>query len=79
MNLKNPKATAILAELCKVSDIIIENYRPGTMKALGFSWEEIQRLNPRLIYASISGFGHQTLPEYADRRPTILFLRPTAD
>jgi CoA:oxalate CoA-transferase len=67
LNLKNPKAVQILRDLCQVADIIIENYRPGTMKALGFSWEEIQRLNPRLIYASISGFGHQTLPEYASR------------
>lgn len=37
------------------------------MKTLGFSWEEIHRINPRIIYASISGFGHDTLPEYANR------------
>ena len=40
LNLKNRKATGILQELCKVSDIIIENYRPGTMKDLGFSWRK---------------------------------------
>jgi CoA:oxalate CoA-transferase len=67
LNLRQPKGKDILRELIKISDVLVENYRPGTMKNLGFDWEEIQRTNPKLIYASISGFGHDTLPEYAVR------------
>lgn len=67
LNLKHEKGKKILRELIKVSDVIVENFRPTTMKTLGFSWEEIHRINPRIIYASISGFGHDTLPEYANR------------
>jgi CoA:oxalate CoA-transferase len=67
LNLKHQKGKEILRELIKISDVIVENYRPGTMKNLGFDWTEIHRVNPRIIYASISGFGHDTLPEYSDR------------
>ena len=67
LNLKLQKAKEILAALIKVSDVLVENFRPGTLKNLGFGWEEIHRINPCLIYASITGFGHDTLPEYASR------------
>jgi CoA:oxalate CoA-transferase len=67
INLKHQKGKDILRELIKVSDVVVENYRPGTMKNLGFDWEEIKRLNPKTIYASISGFGHDTLPQYSSR------------
>jgi CoA:oxalate CoA-transferase len=66
LNLKKPRGQEILRELIEVGDVLVENYRPGTLKALGFGWDEIQKINPRLIYASISGFGHDTLPEFAD-------------
>jgi CoA:oxalate CoA-transferase len=67
LNLRREPGVAILRDMIRVSDVLVENYRPTTMNSLGFSWEELQRLNPRLIYASISGFGHQALPEYAER------------
>jgi CoA:oxalate CoA-transferase len=67
LNLKQKKGKEILQELIKVSDVIVENFRPGTMSALGFGWEEVRHLNPKIVYASISGFGHETLPEYANR------------
>jgi CoA:oxalate CoA-transferase len=67
LNLKQKKGKEILEELIRVSDVLVENFRPGTMKTLGFSWEEVHHLNPRIIYASISGFGHETLPEYTSR------------
>jgi CoA:oxalate CoA-transferase len=67
LNLKEKKGKEILRELIKISDVLIENFRPGTMKSLGFSWEEVRQINPKIIYASISGFGHETLPEYASR------------
>jgi CoA:oxalate CoA-transferase len=67
LNLKQAKGKEILRELIKISDVIIENFRPGTLAALGFSWEEVSKINPGIIYASISGFGHEALPGYASR------------
>jgi len=67
LNLRHQKGKGILRELIKVSDVVAENYRPSTMRNLGFDWREIQRMNPKIIYASISGFGHDTLPEYSNR------------
>jgi CoA:oxalate CoA-transferase len=69
IDLKQPKGKKILTELIKVSDVVVENFRPNTMRKLGFGWEELQAINPRVIYASISGFGQDTLPGY-DTRPS---------
>jgi CoA:oxalate CoA-transferase len=67
LNLKHEEGKRILRQLIEISDVIIENYRPTTLPELGFSWEEIQKINPAIIYASISGFGHDTPPEYRSR------------
>ena len=67
LNLKHEKGKQVLRELIKISDVIIENYRPTTMPELGFGWAEIQKINPAIIYASISGFGRDTPPEYGSR------------
>jgi CoA:oxalate CoA-transferase len=67
LNLKHEEGKRILRQLIEVSDVIIENYRPTTLPELGFGWEEIQKINPAIIYASISGFGHNTPPEYRSR------------
>ena len=67
LNLKQAKGKEILRRLIKVSDVLIENFKPLTMQGLGFGWEEIQEINPAIIYASISGFGHDTPPEYTSR------------
>jgi CoA:oxalate CoA-transferase len=69
IDLKQEKGKKILTELIKVSDVVVENFRPNTMRKLGFGWEELQAINPRVIYASISGFGQDTLPGY-DTRPS---------
>src|SRR5690606_37940168 len=45
-------------KLVAKADVLVENYRPGTMEKLGYSWERLSDLNPRLGYAAISGFGH---------------------
>src|SRR5256885_362274 len=58
INLKMTEGRDVLARLARSSDILIENYRPGVMTALGVGYEQIAALNPRLIYASISGYGH---------------------
>ncbi|MDD5171180.1 MAG: CoA transferase, partial [Syntrophales bacterium] len=67
LDLKQEKGKEILRELIKVSDIIIENFRPTAMRKMGFGWEDVQKLNPRIIYCSICGFGQDSLPEYAER------------
>jgi len=57
LDLKSQRAVEILRELAKVADVIIENFRPGTMERLGLGEKELRELNPRLIYASLTGFG----------------------
>ncbi len=57
LNLKHPKAKQIFTELVKRADILVENFGPGVLERLGFPWETLQELNPRLIFASIKGFG----------------------
>ena len=67
LNLKQPKAKDILRELIKISDVIVENFRPTTMRKLGFGWEDLKKINPRIVYCSICGFGQDSLPEYSER------------
>lgn len=57
LNLKG-KGKEIFLELVKRADIVIENYRPGTMEKLGLGYEDLKKVNPRIIYGAISGFGH---------------------
>ena len=57
LDLKQEEGKEIFRALVKKSDVILENFRPGTMERLGFPYEIIQQLNPALIYASLSGFG----------------------
>src|SRR6266436_7741867 len=65
LNLKSQRAREIFYRLVKTADIVLENYRPGVTKRLGIDYETLSKINPRLIYASISGFG-QTGP-WAER------------
>lgn len=61
LDLKRPRGKEIFEELVKKSDVVVENFSPGTMEGLRLSWERLKELNPKIIYASISGFG-QTGP-----------------
>ena len=61
LDLKKPEAIAAVKELVKTVDIVLENYRPGVMKRLGLDYPELAKINPRLIYGAISGYG-QTGP-----------------
>ena len=61
LNLKTQGGKEILKELVKQCDVLLENFRPGTMERLGLGYEELKKLNSGLIYAAISGFG-QTGP-----------------
>jgi formyl-CoA transferase len=65
LNLKDPRGLAILKQLVKNADVLVENYRPEVKTRLGIAYADLRPLNPRLVYASISGFG-QTGP-YKDR------------
>ncbi|MFQ5565435.1 MAG: CaiB/BaiF CoA transferase family protein [Paracoccaceae bacterium] len=65
LNLKDPRAVAILKRMLATADVVLENYRKGTMERLGLGYDDLRRDNPGLIYAEISGFG-RTGP-YAER------------
>src|SRR5260370_34452190 len=57
LNLKSADGRAVFTRLARTSDIVVENYRPGVMTALGLDYAALAPSNPRLIYASISGYG----------------------
>jgi len=58
LNLKADRGKDVLADLIRKADVLVENYRPGTLARLGFSEERVRELNPSIVYASVSGFGH---------------------
>jgi CoA:oxalate CoA-transferase len=58
LNLKAPEDRAIFEKLLATADVIVENFRPGTMEKLGYGWEQLHAKYPKLIYAAASGFGH---------------------
>jgi formyl-CoA transferase len=57
LDTKNPKGKAVLETLIKECDVLVENFAPGALDRMGFTWERIQALNPRMIVASVKGFG----------------------
>ncbi|WP_420404545.1 formyl-CoA transferase [Nisaea sp.] len=57
LNTKTEKGKEILTRLIEECDVMVENFAPGALDRMGFSWERIQEINPRIIYASIKGFG----------------------
>jgi len=59
LNLKAPEGKAILHRLVAKADIFGQNFRPGAAEKNGFGWEELRKVNPRLVYVSISGYGTQ--------------------
>src|SRR5882757_2673562 len=54
---RNPQGKAVLEALVKTCDVMVENFAPGALDRIGFSWARIQELNPRMIVASVKGFG----------------------
>lgn len=65
LNLKNPKGMEIARKLTAKVDVLVENFAPGVLERLGLGYEEARKINPQIIYASISGFG-QTGPRRND-------------
>jgi len=57
LNLKTEQGREILFELVRKADVLLEGYRPGVMKKLGLGYSDLEEVNPRLVYCSISGYG----------------------
>jgi formyl-CoA transferase len=60
VNTKTPEGLAVMEELIRRSDVLVENFAPGAMDRMGLSWEHIQELNPRLVYGSVKGFNDES-------------------
>jgi crotonobetainyl-CoA:carnitine CoA-transferase CaiB-like acyl-CoA transferase len=58
LNLKTPEAREILTKLIQNSDVLLENFRQDFLPSIGFGYEEVAKLNPKIIYASVTGYGH---------------------
>lgn len=58
LNFKEPEGKEMFKEMVKKADIVIENYRPGTMEKLGLGYDVLKEINPKIIYGAVSGFGH---------------------
>lgn len=57
LDLKSKEGKDIFLQLVKISDVVVENFRPGVMRNLGFDYESLKKVNPRIVYCGISGFG----------------------
>lgn len=80
LNLKDPKGITVLKKLITKADVLVQNFRPGAMKRMGLSYEEVKKLNKGIIYTSISGFGEKG--PYSNQRvydPVIQALSGLAD
>merc|ERR1712110_1384885 len=67
LDLKSASAINVVKDLAKVSDVLVENFLPGTMKKLSLDFESIKSLNPDIIYCSMTGYG-QTGPYVDEKR-----------
>ena len=75
---KNPKGKAILEALVKRCDVLVENFAPGALDRMGLTWEHISELNPRMIVASVKGFGpgpYRRLQSLREHRPVCRWCR----
>lgn len=68
LDLKHPRAAEILARLAAGADVVVQNFRPGVLKRLGFGYEAVKAIKPDIVYCSISGYGQEgpyaTAPAY---------------
>lgn len=67
IDLKRPDGVALVRRLAARADVLLENFRPGTLAKLGLAYDDLRAAHPHLVYASISGFGHAGLPEWSRR------------
>jgi formyl-CoA transferase len=64
LNMKSEEGKQLFTEMVKKADVLVENFGPGAVDRMGFTWDRLQELNPRLIYASIKGFGEGPYTHY---------------
>ncbi|MEJ3654379.1 formyl-CoA transferase [Actinomycetes bacterium KLBMP 9759] len=64
LNMKSDEGKELFTRMVKESDVLVENFGPGAVDRMGFTWDRLQELNPRLIYASIKGFGEGPYTHY---------------
>lgn len=57
LDLKSEKGAEVFTRLVEQYDVVLENFRPGVMERLGFGWDRLQEINPRIVYCAVSGFG----------------------
>ena len=62
IDLKNKEGQRVLTALLKNVDVLVENFRPGVLERMGFGWPQLAAINERLIYCTITGFGHSKSP-----------------
>ena len=60
LDLKSPQGLAAFKRLVEKADVIVENFRPGTLARFGFSYDDVRAFNPGIIYVSLSGYGQST-------------------
>jgi formyl-CoA transferase len=60
INTRTPEGLAVMEQLIRQADVLVENFAPGAMDRMGLSWEHLQELNPRLVYGSIKGFNDES-------------------
>jgi formyl-CoA transferase len=58
LDLRSPQGQQVLRELIAKSDVLVENFKTGTLERMGFGWEELQKIKPDLVYCTITGFGY---------------------
>ena len=64
LNLSTPRGREIFTEMLKKADVMIENFAPGAIERLGFGYDVVQQINPRIIYAQVKGFGDGPYENY---------------
>ena len=79
IDLTKPEGRALVEQLAKTSDVLVENFRPGVMDRLQLGWDRIHAANPRLVYCSVTGFGrdgpyqHRPAYDFGCRRAVGIF------
>ena len=73
LNLKTPEGLEILYKLAQRADVVLENFRPGVAKKLKIDYPTISKINPKIVYCSISGFGQSGPYRYSPGYDLIVF------
>lgn len=78
LNLRKPQGQEVLKKLVEKADVLVENFVKGTMEKWGIGYDVLKEINPRLIYAKISGFGNEGLEEYTSKTAFDIIIQAQA-